>query len=128
MPNLRRICRFAGSNFTVTREGATVDGKPLSVVKKKGSFPSEATYWRAFCEFAESGLGERVREALVREHLSEELIGHISRDSAAIEGNERPVEKSSKRSITEDNKEDRKKERQTKEGRDQSKQKRRDTA
>ncbi|MEK6712756.1 MAG: transposase [Nitrospirota bacterium] len=109
MPNLRRICGFDGSSFTVTREGATVDGKLLSVVKKRGSFPSEATFSRAFCEFAESGLGERVHEALVREHLSEELIGHISRDSTAIEGNERPAEKFPKKSGTWDNKEERKK-------------------
>ena len=29
MPNLRKICGFDGSSFTVTHEGATVDGKPL---------------------------------------------------------------------------------------------------
>ena len=93
MPNLRRICGFGGSNFTVTHEGNTAGGKPLKVLKKKGKFPSEATFSRAFSEFAGSRLGDRVHEALVKEHLSEELIGHISRDSTAIEGNERPTEK-----------------------------------
>ena len=87
MPNLRRICGFGGVNFTVTHEGSTINGKALKVIKKKGQFPSEATFSRAFSEFAGSSLGDRVHEALVKEHLSEELVGHISRDSTAIEGN-----------------------------------------
>ncbi|OGW62015.1 MAG: hypothetical protein A2Y48_07910 [Nitrospirae bacterium RIFCSPLOW2_12_42_9] len=107
MPNLRRICGFGGVNFTVTHEGSTINGKALKVIKKKGQFPSEATFSRAFSEFAGSGLGDRVHEALVKEHLSEELVGHISRDSTAIEGNERPAEKSPK--VIGDNKEGRKK-------------------
>lgn len=107
MPNLRKICGFGGVNFTVTYEGTTEGGKPLKVVKKVGKFPSEATFSRAFSEFAESRLGDIVHEALVKEHLSEELIGHISRDSTAIVGNERPVEKAVK--VVEENKEGQKK-------------------
>lgn len=107
MPNLRRICGFGGINFTVTHEGFTVGGKALKVVKKKGQFPSEATFSRAFSEFAVSRLGDRVHEALVKEHLSEELLGHISRDSTAIEGNERPVKKVA--NVIEDNKAEQKK-------------------
>ncbi len=58
--------------------------------------PCEATFSRAFGEFADSGLGERVHEALVERSLKTELVGHISRDSTAIEGREKPVKKSSK--------------------------------
>ena len=53
--------------------------------------PSESTFSRAFDEFAESRLPERVHESLVTEHLGEELIGHISRDGTAITARERPV-------------------------------------
>ena len=53
--------------------------------------PSEATFSRAFDEFAESKLPERVQEALVKEHLGSELIGHLSRDGTAIEARERPL-------------------------------------
>jgi hypothetical protein len=52
--------------------------------------PSEATWSRAFEEFADSRLAERVHEALVTEHLGDELIGHISRDGTAIAARERP--------------------------------------
>jgi hypothetical protein len=55
--------------------------------------PQEATFSRAFAEFAEAKLAERVHEALVKEHLGETLIGHISRDGTAIEVRERPASK-----------------------------------
>lgn len=53
--------------------------------------PSEATFSRAFEEFAEGCLAERVHEALIKEHLGDELIGHVSRDGTAIEARERPA-------------------------------------
>ena len=53
--------------------------------------PSEATFSRAFEAFAEGQLAKRVHEALIKEHLGDELIGHISRDGTAIEARERPV-------------------------------------
>lgn len=55
--------------------------------------PSASTFSRAFCEFAQSGLCDRVHEALVSKHLSERLIGHICRDSTEIEAREKPVKK-----------------------------------
>jgi len=54
--------------------------------------PPESTFARAFDEFAEARLAERVHEALVRAHLGDELIGHISRDGTAIEARERPLQ------------------------------------
>ena len=53
--------------------------------------PDEATFSRAFEEFAQARLAERVHEALIKEHLGQSLIGHISRDGTAIEARERPV-------------------------------------
>jgi hypothetical protein len=53
--------------------------------------PDEATFSRAFAEFAEARLAERVHEAQVKEHLGETLIGHISRDGTAIEAREKPA-------------------------------------
>lgn len=53
--------------------------------------PDEATFSRAFAEFAHSRLAERVHESLIQAHLGTELIGHISRDGTAIEARERPA-------------------------------------
>jgi len=67
----RRICGFANES----------------------DIPSESTFSRAFAEYAESGLGEKVHNALVEQYLKPELVGHVSRDSTAIEGREKPVKK-----------------------------------
>ena len=56
--------------------------------------PSEATFSRAFEEFAKAHLAERVHEALIKDHLGNELIGHLSRDGTAIEARERPASRS----------------------------------
>ncbi len=53
--------------------------------------PSEATFSRAFAQFASDKLAERVHEALIQTHLGDRLIGHISRDGTAIEARERPA-------------------------------------
>ena len=58
-----------------------------------GDIPSESTFSRAFAEFALSGLGNRAHNTLVTEYLAGALIGHISRDSTAIVGREKPVKK-----------------------------------
>lgn len=52
--------------------------------------PSEATFSRAFDEFARGRLAERVHEALIKEQLGDALIGHLSRDGTAIAVRERP--------------------------------------
>ena len=72
--NVRQICGFA----------------------KKSDIPSESTFSRAFQEFAASGLGDRVHHLLVETNLQSELLGHISRDSTAIAGREKPVPKPKK--------------------------------
>jgi len=53
--------------------------------------PSEATFSRAFAEFAASALPTRVHEALITQTQKDRLVGHISRDSTAIEAREKPV-------------------------------------
>jgi IS5 family transposase len=58
--------------------------------------PSASTFSRAFAHFAGSGLLDQVHEALVRQHVGERLVGHVSRDSTDIVAREKPVRKVSK--------------------------------
>jgi hypothetical protein len=51
--------------------------------------PHESTFSRAFAEFAQSELGQFAHEALIQSMQSQRLIGHIARDSTAIEARER---------------------------------------
>lgn len=61
--------------------------------EQKAEVPSEATFSRAFAEFAQSRLPERIHQALVEQHLGDLLIGHISRDSTAVDAREKPAKK-----------------------------------
>ena len=61
--------------------------------QRASEVPSEATFSRAFAEFAESALPSRLHEALIKESHAERLVGHISRDSTAIEAREKPAAK-----------------------------------
>jgi hypothetical protein len=51
--------------------------------------PHECTFSRAFAEFAQMQLPQFVHETLIRETQKDRLIGHIARDSTAIEARER---------------------------------------
>lgn len=64
--------------------------------ERKDDVPKEWTFSRAFREFAESGLPERVHEALIKKSYDGEIVGHISRDSTAIEAREKPKHKEAK--------------------------------
>ncbi len=61
--------------------------------ERQQEIPSRATFSRAFTEFAETQLAERVHSALIETHLGDQLIGHISRDSTAILAREKPEKK-----------------------------------
>jgi hypothetical protein len=55
--------------------------------------PSEATFSRAFAEFASHELPARVHAALIEQYQRPRLIGHISRDATAISGREKAAKK-----------------------------------
>jgi hypothetical protein len=78
---------------TIEQLKTTSNVRHICGFEKVSDIPSEATFSRAFEEFAKTGLGERVHQALVERYLKPELIGHISRDATAIQGREKPVKK-----------------------------------
>ncbi len=59
--------------------------------QRAGEVPSEATFSRAFAAFAASALPSRLHDALIKETHADRLVGHISRDSTAIEAREKPA-------------------------------------
>lgn len=61
--------------------------------ERRRDVPSEATFSRAFAEFAENEIGQQAHEALVRETYGEAIVGHVSRDSTAIDAREKPLNK-----------------------------------
>ncbi len=55
--------------------------------------PHVSTFSRAFGQFAEDLLPQRIHEALVQQHCGPKLVGHISRDATAIGVPERAARK-----------------------------------
>ena len=69
--NLRRICGW----------------------ESRAQLPSEATFSRAFADFANTKLPQHVHKALIEKKLKGEIFLHNSRDSTAIEAREKPQPK-----------------------------------
>jgi transposase len=61
--------------------------------ERKNDVPDEWTFSRAFAEFSASRLPERVHKAFIKKSYADELVGHNSRDSTAIEAREKPLKK-----------------------------------
>jgi len=74
-PNLRRICGW----------------------EKGKDIPSEAVFSRAFAQFAETELPQRVHAVLIGRYEKPRIVGHISRDGTAIEAREKPASKPKKK-------------------------------
>jgi hypothetical protein len=60
--------------------------------ERKNDVPDEWTFSRAFAEFSASQLPERVHEAFIKNDENE-IVGHNSRDSMAIEARDKPLKK-----------------------------------
>jgi hypothetical protein len=58
--------------------------------ERKRDVPSASTFSRAFAEFAQSQLAQRVHAAVIDRQLGDQLVGHVSRDSTAIVAREKP--------------------------------------
>ena len=87
----KAVLALPQTNMLIERLIADKTLRRLCGWEHPGQVPSEATFSRAFAEFAEGGLPARVHEALIKETHAERLVGHISRDATAIEAREAPV-------------------------------------
>ncbi|MCY4345185.1 MAG: transposase, partial [Aestuariivita sp.] len=63
--------------------------------KRVGDIPSEATFSRAFAEFADMALPEQMPAALIASAFADTVVGQLSRDSTAIAVREKPKAKAS---------------------------------
>jgi len=61
--------------------------------QKACDVPHESSFSRAFKEFSESGLTQVVHKSVIKEHMGDRIVGHISRDSTSIDAREKPVRK-----------------------------------
>ena len=60
--------------------------------ERRSQVPSEATFSRAFAEFARGELPDKIHAALIERTLGGRIIGAIARDATEIEAREKPVQ------------------------------------
>jgi hypothetical protein len=82
--------------FNIPHTRALLDRLSVDVVLRRlcgweavAQIPDETVFSRAFAEFAGSELPQRVHATLIQKTQTERLVGHISRDSTAIEAREK---------------------------------------
>ena len=59
--------------------------------ERRSQVPSEATFSRAFAEFAQGDLPDKMHAALIERSLGGRIVGVIARDATEIEAREKPV-------------------------------------
>ena len=76
-------------------ERLQVDGSLRRICgwERRAEVPSQATFSRAFGEFANDGLPERMHEALVKRAFGDRIVGVVARDATEIEAREKPAKK-----------------------------------
>ena len=61
--------------------------------RSRRAVPSASTFSRAFAEFTASALADRLHQALIKDLMGDQLVGHVARDSTAIVGREKAAPK-----------------------------------
>src|SRR5471032_3360714 len=87
----KAVFNFPTTSLLIEMLSADKTLRRLCGWQRAGEVPSEATFSRAFAAFAASALPSRLHEALIKETHADRLVGHISRDSTAIEVREKPA-------------------------------------
>jgi hypothetical protein len=85
------LCGQGGIQHSDDKHADRASARGQKPAERAAALPSEATFSRAFAEFAASALPSRVHEALIAQTQKDRLVGHISRDSTAIEAREKPA-------------------------------------
>ena len=65
----------------------------LEMIRIEEFILSSHGYPRAFAEFSQSQLPERIHESLIKKYYQDEIVGHNSRDSTAIDAREKLLKK-----------------------------------
>lgn len=94
-PLARAFVAKAFLNLSSTR--ALIEQLHQSVALRKlcgiDKVPSEATFSRAFAQFAQLNLGDLVHQSMIAKFVSSQIVMHASHDSTALEAREKAVKK-----------------------------------
>jgi len=85
------ILQIQTNTLLLCRLRADINLRRLCGFTRIKDLPSESVLSRAFSKFAEEEICQKIHGEMTAEHISDILIGHISRDSTAIHARKKPV-------------------------------------
>jgi len=88
---VKAVFNFPTTSLLIETLSADKTLRRLCGWQRAGEVPSASMFCRAFATFAANALPSRLHEALIKETHADRLVGHISRDSTAIEAREKPA-------------------------------------
>lgn len=89
----KSVYNFETTDILIEYLKASKNLRRLCGWESKREVPSKATFSRAFSDFSEKKLPQKVHEAMVVKHCGPKLAGHVSRDATAISVREKPAKK-----------------------------------
>ena len=89
----KAVYNLATTRQLLERLSSDVSLRRICGWERQSAVPSEATFSRAFAEFARSELPARVHAVLIEQYAKPRLVGHISRDATAISAREKAAKK-----------------------------------
>jgi len=90
---LKSVYNFPTSKVLIENLKGNSNWRQLCGWEYPSQVPSEATFSRAFSEFAKLNLLDKMHETVVKENYVEKIVGHASMDSTAINGREKSCRK-----------------------------------
>lgn len=89
----KMVYNMATTRILIERLQTDISFRRICGWERVNDIPGESTFSRAFAEFSDTQLPERIHESLINKYYKDEIVGHNSRDSTAIEAREKPLKK-----------------------------------
>ncbi|MBF0266050.1 MAG: transposase [Gammaproteobacteria bacterium] len=85
----KAVYNFTTTRMLIDRLNCDIKFRRICGWERKQDIPQEWDFSRAFSEFSEGELPQRVHQALIKKSYKNDLVGHLSRDSTAIDSREK---------------------------------------
>ncbi len=88
----KTVYNMSTTRVLLDRLETNISLRYISGWERKSDISAEWDFSRAFAEFSQSQLSERIHESLIK-NIIKRIVGHTSRDSTAIDAHEKPLKK-----------------------------------
>jgi len=96
----KAVYNMPSTEILIERLQSDLSLRRLCGYEKLEYIPSQSTFSRAFDEFSKMKIAEVAHKLIIEKYFGDEIIGHISRDSTAINAREKPLKKQTREKIT----------------------------